>query len=91
MPGTVIYEAKSKEEFQELLLWMQEQGFNSPPILTAAALRGPKETEYIDAVGQTRMRLTDLEVQSGLSREEVANARLKELAESGTGHVDFSK
>lgn len=78
--GTIGYQAKSIEEFKELMQWAKEQGAAK---VTASvgkpSDKGPNERAYIEATGGKRMRLSELEESSGLSREEVAAARLQAL------------
>lgn len=79
MNATVTYQATSAGEFKELILWAKENGTPVVPAVSspAASTKGPKELEYIAKTGGKRLRLSEAEQASGLTREQVAELRLQ--------------
>ena len=75
--GTIGYQAKSIEEFKELMEWAKGQGVALKPVAGKPDTdKGPNERAYIEATGK-RLRLSEIEVASGKTREEVAALRIQ--------------
>lgn len=75
--GTITYQARDLQEFKELMQWAKEQGV---PLKSVAGKpdtdKGPNEQAYVKATGK-RLRLSEAEQASGMTREEIAALRMQ--------------